>query len=122
VRGRQWNTRGGVNLFRVHCIRLWNYHNETLSYYDVYELNSKIKKKKKKKKGRKEAQGNPWRKAHAEGSRGWSYVPTSQRMQPLPKAKRQASEGTNPTDLPNFRLLSSRLRSNVLLLLEATSF
>jgi hypothetical protein len=48
VRGRQWNTRGGVNLFRVHCIRLWNYHNETLSYYDVYELNSKIKKKKKK--------------------------------------------------------------------------
>jgi hypothetical protein len=22
-----------VNLFKVHCMHLWNYHNETLSYY-----------------------------------------------------------------------------------------
>jgi hypothetical protein len=30
---REWEYNGGVNLFKVHCTHLWNYHNETLSYY-----------------------------------------------------------------------------------------
>jgi hypothetical protein len=31
--GGKANVTEGVNLFKVHCTKIWNYHNETPLYY-----------------------------------------------------------------------------------------
>jgi hypothetical protein len=31
--GENGNTMEEMNLFKVHCTHVWNYHNEILSYY-----------------------------------------------------------------------------------------
>jgi hypothetical protein len=32
----------GVNLLKVHCTHLWNYHNEAPLYYDYVNNNIKV--------------------------------------------------------------------------------